>query len=98
MESSNSLQHVTSESQPIKINLADGTIVWLAWGSSFSYPHVFHEGTREVVLNGEARFEVAADPAKPFVIKSKTSETLQVEGNVTVRVVAGEIESVKDVK
>lgn len=88
----NSIQHVQSYSKPIQINLADGTTVWLAWGSSLSYPHVFEKGSREVTLNGEARFEVAADPNAPFVVCSKTLEKKELEGEVTVRVIAGEIE------
>jgi transmembrane sensor len=88
----NSIHQEPPYTKPIQINLADGTIVWLAWGSSLSYPHVFEKGSREVTLNGEACFEVAVDPSTPFVVCSKTLERKELEGKVIVRVVEGEIE------
>lgn len=50
------------------IQLADGSKIWLNADSKIQYPDVFEGDTREVYLNGEAFFEVAKNPAKPFII------------------------------
>lgn len=50
------------------IVLTDGSKIWLNADSKIEYPEVFTGDTREVYLNGEAFFEVAKNPAKPFII------------------------------
>jgi len=50
------------------IQLADGSKVWLNADSKIQYPTAFEGNTREVYLNGEAFFEVAKNPKKPFII------------------------------
>lgn len=50
------------------LQLPDGTRVILNAGSEFSYPTNFAKASRNVILNGEAYFEVAHDDTKPFVI------------------------------
>lgn len=49
--------------------LADGTKVWLNAASSLRFPTAFTGKQREVELSGEAYFEVAKNPAMPFVLK-----------------------------
>lgn len=51
-----------------KIRLEDGTWVHLEKGSRLSFPVHFETKQREVVLSGEAFFEVAENPAKPFYV------------------------------
>ena len=51
------------------IVLPDGTSVWLNALSSLTYPTTFSDKNREVTLTGEAYFEVAKNPVKPFVAK-----------------------------
>lgn len=51
-----------------KLNLPDGTLVWLNSGSSLKFPEQFSNNRREVFLNGEAFFEVARDRVKPFYV------------------------------
>jgi len=53
-----------------KVLLSDSTIVWLNAGSHLIYPSVFNDDTREVMLFGEAYFEVAKNPEKPFIVKT----------------------------
>ncbi|RFM32056.1 FecR family protein [Chitinophaga silvisoli] len=53
-----------------RIILADGTIVWLNNASSLRYPVRFTGKTREVLLTGEAYFEIAADASHPFIVKT----------------------------
>jgi transmembrane sensor len=63
-----------------QIVLADGTKVWLNAASKLTYPTSFaNAATREVTLTGEAYFEVAHNPAQPFLIKTNF-QTVQVLG------------------
>lgn len=52
------------------IKLDDGTQVWLNAKSRLTYPKAFSEDKRRVTLSGEAFFDVAKNPFKPFVIKT----------------------------
>lgn len=55
-----------------KVTLSDGTMVNLNAGSSLKYPVQFINGhKREVVLDGEAFFDVAKDKAHPFIVKTR---------------------------
>lgn len=51
-----------------QVKLADGTIVRLNSGSSLRYPVTFGKEKREVVLKGEAYFEVAKNEKAPFEV------------------------------
>lgn len=57
-----------------RIVLSDSTVVWLNAGSRLCYPTVFKNKTREVLLLGEAFFEVAKNPNKPFIVKTSDLE------------------------
>ncbi|RDB07971.1 FecR family protein [Runella aurantiaca] len=62
-------QEVTNNGQTTKkIRLEDGTMVHLEKGSRLSFPVHFETKRREVVLSGEAFFDVAENPAKPFYV------------------------------
>ena len=61
--------------QKSKINLPDGSIVWLNGASSISYSSGFNEAVRSVELQGEAFFDVFKDHDKPFVVKSGNIKT-----------------------
>lgn len=51
-----------------KVILADGTYVYLSPGTSLKYPAVFKQQKREVILDGEAYFEVSKDAKHPFIV------------------------------
>jgi ferric-dicitrate binding protein FerR (iron transport regulator) len=57
-----------------KISLSDGTKVWLNAESSIRYPVLFTGNAREVMISGEAYFEVAKNGAKPFIVKSSSGK------------------------
>jgi ferric-dicitrate binding protein FerR (iron transport regulator) len=57
-----------------KMNLPDGSTVWLNGGSLLKYPAVFAPGTRTVCLSGEAYFEVESDANNPFIVATKDLE------------------------
>ncbi|WP_162340537.1 FecR family protein [Cyclobacterium salsum] len=52
------------------ISLADGTRVMLNAGSSLSYEESRFKAVRDVFLEGEAFFEVAHDPGRPFTVNA----------------------------
>jgi len=52
------------------IQLSDGSVVYLNYGSRIKYPQFFSGDTRKVVLTGEGFFKVAHNPEKPFIVKA----------------------------
>jgi len=54
--------------------LADGTKIWVNAASTLHFPLIFKGSTREVSLSGEAYFEVAKDPAHPFIVNTGTDK------------------------
>ncbi|WP_212004063.1 FecR family protein [Chitinophaga sp. HK235] len=62
-----------------RVILPDGTTVWLNTASSLRYPTAFTGTNRTVELQGEAYFEVAANPSLPFRVKTAGQE-IQVLG------------------
>ncbi|TRX49691.1 DUF4974 domain-containing protein [Fulvivirga sp. M361] len=60
----------SSMGQKLTTVLGDGTSVKLNAGSSISYPNIFADSIRRVVLVGEAFFEVKKDTLRPFQVQS----------------------------
>lgn len=56
--------------QKATVTLPDGSKVWLNSLSELKYTPGFTSGKRELQLEGEAYFEVASDPDRPFVVTS----------------------------
>jgi ferric-dicitrate binding protein FerR (iron transport regulator) len=54
--------------------LPDGTIVTLNKNSRVNYPEVFSDTNRLVNMEGEVFFDVAKNPAKPFIIQTGTAD------------------------
>lgn len=69
---------ITPRGGEYKLELADGTKVWLNCDSELKYPVAFFGKTRKVVLTGEAFFEVAKN-GKPFIVET-ADMTLEVLG------------------
>ena len=57
----------------LRLQLSDGTKVWLNSGTVFKFPQNFlaNSKNRTVYLKGEAYFEVVTNKKKPFIIDSK---------------------------
>ena len=51
-----------------KLTLSDGTEVWLNAATRLRFPFHFGRAEREVYVDGEAYFKVAANAEKPFVV------------------------------
>jgi transmembrane sensor len=64
--------------------LADGSNIWLNAESSIKYPTVFNSTERRVEITGEAYFEVAHNPKKPFrvICNGQTVEVLGTHFNI----------------
>jgi ferric-dicitrate binding protein FerR (iron transport regulator) len=56
-------------SKPIRLVLADGSLVWLNAASSITYPTAFVGQERRVSITGEAYFEVSENKAMPFFVE-----------------------------
>ena len=63
---------ITRQTQQNILNdtLPDGTVAVISNNSSLHYPSDFTKDSREVVLNGEAWFNVTHNPAQPFIIST----------------------------
>lgn len=62
---------VSSGIKDIKsVQLPDGSIVRLGPGSELKYPGEFKGGERRIILSGQAFFDVAKDPDKPFIVQT----------------------------
>lgn len=60
--------------QRIRLTLSDGTEVWLNAQTRFTYPALFAGKERRVSLEGEAFFDVAKNPDRPFIVSSQGVE------------------------
>lgn len=56
------------------VRLADGTKVMLGAGSRLTYPQEFSDSRREVMLSGQAFFEVTPNKKHPFVVKTSNMD------------------------
>lgn len=61
----------TSPGVRTKITLPDSSLVWLNSGSSLSYPVHFTSESRDVVLSGEAYFEVVKNEHTPMYVSTE---------------------------
>jgi len=59
----------------LTFTLPDGSKVKLNSGSKIEYPELFNDSIREVLLSGEAFFEVKKDRTHPFIVKTENVST-----------------------
>lgn len=91
-----------------KVELEDGTLVWLNSGSKLKFPNSFSaQNTRDVELVGEGYFEVHHNPQKPFIVHTPelgvkvlgTTFNINAYENmqhVTVALVEGKVSVIKE--
>lgn len=79
--SSQTLQCYAPYGQRKTLTLSDGSTVTLNSGSTLVYSDNYKKGNREVVLIGEAKFEVTKNPHQPFIVKANGFD-VQVLGTV----------------
>ncbi len=63
-------EQVVAQIQVQEVELSEGSKVTVNSNSRLTYPKKFQQDKREVTLNGEAFFEVAKDPERPFIINA----------------------------
>ncbi|WP_121811365.1 FecR family protein [Mucilaginibacter kameinonensis] len=80
----NILSTAKGEKSPFPLVLPDGTKVWLNALSSIRFPTDFNGRTREVMVTGEAYFEVVHDKNKPFkvMVKNEVIEDIGTHFNI----------------
>lgn len=61
-------------SKPMKLQLVDGSEVWLNVASSITYPTAFVGAERKVEVSGEVYFEIAKNNEMPFVVKKANDD------------------------
>lgn len=67
---------VASDNKIKEVILPDNSKVWLSQNSSIRYQDNMNENDgREVILEGEAFFEVTHNPTKPFIVQALETET-----------------------
>ncbi|MGD8778072.1 MAG: FecR domain-containing protein [Ignavibacteria bacterium] len=68
-------EKITAPGEKSVFRYADGTVITLNAGSKLKYPDTYGEKIREVFLEGEAYFEVAHNPSKPFIVHAGSITT-----------------------
>lgn len=74
----------TPRGQTFRLELEDGTVIWLNADSKLTYPNHFQAHERRVTLEGEAYFKVAKDVRRPFIVHTAevTTKVLGTEFNI----------------
>lgn len=63
-------EHFVPNGERKLLTLSDGSTVWLNAGSILLCPETWDKRTRTLHLSGEARFSVAKDTKRPFIVKT----------------------------
>jgi ferric-dicitrate binding protein FerR (iron transport regulator) len=64
----------TSEQQNIRVDLPDGSVIFLNRSTELSYNRNFSRHGRNVALKGEALFNIAHDEANPFTVSAGSAK------------------------
>lgn len=73
-----------------RISLADGSTVILEPYSLLRYPNTFGKKQRDVILKGEAFFDIKRDTAKPFLIYANETITKVLGTSFTIKAFEGD--------
>lgn len=80
----------TAHRQKSKIILPDQSVVYLNSGSTLTYPEKFKGNAREVILEGEAFFEVTHHPKMPFTVNSGELSTTVLGTSFNIKAYPGD--------
>ena len=93
----NKLQHketliaeISGKNETKEVILPDGSIITLNSNSTLKYPEKFSKSSRNVELVGEAYFEIAKNPEKPFLISAQNTLTRVVGTAFNLRAIPDE--------
>lgn len=70
----------TNKGVKAKVELPDGSIVWLNSASMIKYPAKFMGVSREVYISGEALFDVVHDSLRPMIVSTNKNFKIEVLG------------------
>lgn len=85
-KNNNAIVTVTSpKGATTKIELSDGTEVWLNAGSKLQYAQSYNGNSREVKLEGEAFFKVHTNAQKPFTVRASDLRILALGTSFNVK-------------
>jgi len=75
LQKSTLVEKINTSEDIMKIDLSDGSVVWLNRNSEIRYGKNFNDSIRAVSLTGEAFFKVAKNPNKPFIVQTDNVQT-----------------------
>jgi transmembrane sensor len=101
------LQKGNLSNRPVKFQMEDGSTIILSPAAVIHYPAHFSAAGREVYLEGDAFFDIAKDPERPFFVYNKhvvthvlgTSfyiRTDQVRRQLEISVISGKVQVYED--
>jgi len=85
---------VSNAGEQLRLSLPDGSVVRLNAGSSIQFPERFEKKERKVVVTGEAFFDVAKNPNRPFIVYSNHIRTTVLGTSFNIRSFKGKNTSV----
>ena len=96
------IEFVNTTKEPMPLGIADGSVILLEVNSRIKYKRNYVSDTiRKVYLEGEAFFDVARDPRKPFVVFTNDVATevlgtsFRIKGNPSTKDVVVEVKTGK---
>lgn len=92
------IKEINNGQYPKTIVLSDGSSIVLQPNSTLEYPKTFKSEFRDVILTGEAFFEVAKDPQKPFLVYADKLVTKVLGTSFIIRAFADEQDVLVQVK
>ena len=78
------LKTVHTSNNTTFVSLPDGSVIYLNRNSTASWPKAFSSEKREVILDGEAFFEVTPDRNRPFLVKAGKARVVVVGTSFSV--------------
>lgn len=91
-------ERVNNSHYPLKMILSDGSSIVLQPNSSLRYPQSFDPDHRQVYLEGEALFDIARDPRRPFLVYANELVTKVLGTSFSVRAYENEPNVIVEVR
>ncbi len=88
------VEKAASAGRKLTTQLPDGSLVWLNSGSKIQFSSSFTETSRDVFLEGEAFFEVAENPDRPFHVHTSNMTVTALGTAFNIEAFDGDVERV----
>ncbi|MBT1709647.1 FecR domain-containing protein [Fulvivirgaceae bacterium PWU5] len=93
----NLIRFINTTREPVRVPLKDGSAIVVQPGGELRYPETFGS-QREVFLSGEAFFDIARDPAHPFLVHANELTTRVLGTSFVIKAYADRKEIVVSVR